>query len=113
MKIINKTKNTVLAEDVIVAKDIFSRLKGLLGKSGLRNKEALIITPCDSIHTFFMKFSIDVVFIDKKNRVVKVISSMKPFRISAVYFNAHSVIELPPGIIRETATTVGDSLSLG
>ncbi len=112
MRLINQTKNTILSEDLSVANTPFSRIKGLLGEKSLEQGKALLIKPCNSIHTFFMSFPIDVIFIDKNNEVVKTISSLKPYRLSAIYFKASSVIELPVGVIQKTNTCVGDRLSL-
>ncbi|MFH1458423.1 MAG: DUF192 domain-containing protein [Candidatus Omnitrophota bacterium] len=112
MKIINKTKNTVLAEEAVIADTLFKRLKGLLGRRYLREAEALLITPCNSIHTLFMHFAIDVVFVDKACKVVKTIPYLKPFRITRPYFKADFVLELPAGTIASSSTTPGDTLSL-
>jgi hypothetical protein len=112
MKIINKTKNTVLAEDVIIADTLFKRMIGLLGKKGLKQGQALILRPCNSIHTFFMQFPIDVIFVDSDNKIVKAISNMHPFRISGIYFKARSAIELPAQTIEKTSTQKGDYLVL-
>ncbi len=110
MRLINQTKNAILSEDLSVANTPFARIKGLLGKKSLGHGQALLIKPCNSIHTFFMNFPIDVIFIDKNNRVVKTISSLKPYRLSAIYFKAYSVIELPVGVIQSTDTHPGDTL---
>ena len=110
MRIVNKTKNSILAENAVIADTSFKRVKGLLGKSGLGEGEALVLKPCNSIHTFFMSFPIDVVFVDSQKEVVKVISDMHPFRISGIYFKAHLAIELPVGTISKTSTQPGDLL---
>ncbi|MDD4953384.1 MAG: DUF192 domain-containing protein [Candidatus Omnitrophica bacterium] len=110
MRLINKTKNTVLATEVKIAGTIFTRLKGLLGKKELPKGEALVIKSCNSIHTFFMRFPIDVLFVDKGNRVVEVISSLPTFRISAIYFKASFAIELPSGTITPASVSKGDIL---
>ncbi|MBP7215872.1 MAG: DUF192 domain-containing protein [Candidatus Omnitrophica bacterium] len=110
MQIANLTKNTVLATNAFVAKSFFTRLKGLLGRKQLPQNEALIIQPCNAIHTFFMRFSIDVVFLDKNDVVIKVIHALKPFRITATYFKASKVIELPSGVLQATSTTESDIL---
>jgi uncharacterized membrane protein (UPF0127 family) len=110
LKIINKTKNAVLAEEAIMADRLFPRIKGLLGRKNFRQGEAIIITPCNSIHTFFMGFPIDVLFVNKNNLVVKAISAMPPGRLTPIYFNACFVIELPPGTIQSTSTSKGDTL---
>jgi uncharacterized membrane protein (UPF0127 family) len=112
MKIINKTKNTVLAEDAVAADTVFSRLKGLLGRKAFIKGEALIITPCNSIHTFFMRFPIDVLFVDKNNKIVKVLAQLSPFRFSKLYWKSKTVVELPSGKINSTQTQYGDSLQL-
>lgn len=112
MKIINKTKNTILAEDVIIADTLFKRIIGLLGKKGLKQDQALILRPCNSIHTFFMQFPIDVIFVDSDNKIVKAISNMRPFRISGIYFKACSAIELPAQTIEKTSTQRNDYLVL-
>ncbi|MCM8799614.1 MAG: DUF192 domain-containing protein [Candidatus Omnitrophica bacterium] len=109
IRIINKTKNTVIAQKAILAKNFFSRLKGLLGKDSFDDFDALIIKPCNSIHTFFMHFPIDVIFLDKSNYVIGAFS-IKPWRISKVYFSAHLCIELPWGKIFSTSTIPGDLL---
>jgi len=112
MKIINKTKNTVLAQNTVVADTVFRRLKGLLGRKDFIKGEALIIKPCNSIHTFFMQFPIDVLFVDKHNRVIKVISSLKSFRLTYIYFDASLTIELPAGTLESTSTQERDILIL-
>lgn len=108
MRVINQTKNTVLAEEAVVAASIFSRIIGLLGKSGLKKEEALILKPCNSVHTFFMRFSIDVLFIDKRYRIIRAISSLRPFHITSLYFKAALAIEMPAGIIQLSSTQEGD-----
>lgn len=112
MRIINKTKNTILAEDVVVASTPFKRIKGLLGEKELKKNQALLIRPCNSIHTFFMRFPIDVLFVDKENRVIKAISYLEPFRLTYIYFNASFAIELPAGTIQPNFTQEGDTLLL-
>ena len=110
MKIVNKTKNTVLAEEVLVAETLLKRAKGLLGRRDFKPGSALIIRPCNSIHTFFMRFHIDVLFVNRRQIVVKAISALVPGRLSPVYFNAAFVIELPTGTILSTSTSKGDTL---
>lgn len=111
MTLINKTKNTTLAKKVLIANTPFKRIKGLLGKSDFKQEEALIIKPCNSIHTFFMRFAIDVIFVDKQNRIVKTISNLEPWRLTGVYLSANFCIELPAGTIASTSTSKGDFLS--
>ena len=111
MKIVNATKNSILAEAATVALSIGARTRGLLGKRELRPGQALVIKPCNSIHTFFMRFPIDAVFVDPGNKVVKTISAMRPFRLSGIYVKASFTIELPAGAIAKSSTQIGDTLA--
>ena len=110
-QVVNRARGTVLATRLEVAGSAAERTKGLLGRNGLAPGEGLWIVPCESVHTFFMRFAIDLVYIDRKNRVRKVRSEVGPWRISAC-FAAHSVLELPPGTVRSTRTQPGDILEL-
>ena len=112
MKIINETRNKVLAEEAAVANTTFSRMQGLLGKSDLAQGQGLIIKPASSIHTFFMRFTIDAIFVDKHNRVIAIYPDMTSFRLSGLHLNASLVIELPAGVIRATGTQVGNIVSM-
>lgn len=110
MRITNQTKNTTLANNVTIASTIFSKTKGLLGKRKIDSGEALIIKSCNSIHSFFMRFSFDAIFVDNQNKVIKALSNFKPWHISAIYFKACDCIELPAGTIKSTSTCKGDLL---
>lgn len=92
-----------------VADSAPKRTKGLLGRTGLGPGEGLWIVPCESVHTFFMRFPIDLVYLDRKNKVKKVRSNVGPWRISAC-LSAHSVIELPAGTVLSSLTRAGDTL---
>ena len=86
-----------------------SRRAGLLKHQSLGTGTGLWLVPCESIHMFFMKFAIDVVFVDRKHRVRKLVKNLRPWRMS-MCLAAHSVVELPVGVIRESATEKGDQL---
>jgi uncharacterized protein len=105
----NKTRNTVLAEAAEVADTSAKRRTGLLKHQRLERGEGLWIVPCESVHTFFMKFPIDLVYLDRAKRVRKVRSAVPAWRLS-MCLAAHSIIELPAGVIEETRTAVGDEL---
>ncbi|RJO65048.1 MAG: DUF192 domain-containing protein [Candidatus Omnitrophota bacterium] len=111
MALVNSSRNTVLAENVIIADSLFSRMKGLLGREKLGPNEALMLKPCNAIHTFFMRFSIDCLFMDENNRIVKSIADFAPWHISRPYFKSRFVIELPAGTIAATNTREGDLIS--
>ncbi len=112
MSIINLSKNTILAREVIVADRFFVRLKGLLGRDSLDEQEALIIKPANSIHTFFMHFAIDVVFVDKKNKIAGLRENLKPFRLTPIFPKSALVIELPAYTIQKTQTQIGDIVQI-
>jgi uncharacterized protein len=108
----NLNRGTNLADKLEVAASGPRRSKGLLGRKGLRPGEGLWIIPCEAVHTFFMQFPIDLVYLDRKYRVRKVRASVMPWRISAC-LSAHSVLELPAGTIQKTNTERGDVLEIG
>ncbi|MGE5329069.1 MAG: DUF192 domain-containing protein [Deltaproteobacteria bacterium] len=108
MKVINKTKNTIICESCGWADTLYTRAKGLLGRKSIADDEGLVITGCRSIHSFFMKFPICAIFIDKNNKVVKVLENFKVNRLSGYYIKADKVIELPPWKAKNTFTSIGD-----
>ena len=110
MRLINQTRNTTLAEDVFFADSPFKRLKGLLSRKFLPDGQALIIKPCNCVHTLFMRFPIDVLFVGKDNQVVKVLTQLTPFRFSKLYWKACMVVELPCKKSKSTQTQDGDIL---
>lgn len=107
LRVVNVTRNTEIAGNVEVAKSGARRSKGLLGRKGLPPGHGMWIVPCEAIHTFFMQFAIDVIYLDRKNRIKKVANSVPPWRLSAC-LSAHSVLELPPGAIRGSQSSPGD-----
>lgn len=109
LRVLNTTHDTVIGDRIEVADSAARRNKGLLGRTGLETGEGLWIVPCEAVHTFAMKFALDLIYLDRKHRVVKVRQSVRPGRISGS-FRAHSVIELPTGIIAATRTYPGDQL---
>jgi uncharacterized protein len=109
VRIRNITRNTLVADNAEVASSGAERSKGLLGRNGLGPGQGLWIIPCEAVHTFFMKFAIDLIYIDRKNFVKKVRSGVPPWRISGC-LSAHSVLELPVGTIHATQTQRGDVL---
>lgn len=112
LQVLNVTRGTVLATRLEAAHTGPTRRKGLLGREGLSPGEGLWIAPCESVHTFFMRFPIDLVYLDRKNRIRKVRSAVGPWRMS-VCLAAHGVLELPAGTIRETRTERWDTVEIG
>lgn len=95
--------------EIIVAEKYFERLKGLLGKKSIPQNTGLLIRPCRQVHTYFMKFTIDVVFIDKQNKIIHM-ETLKPFKVSKYVWKAKAVIEFPEGTIAEKQFKIGDLL---
>jgi uncharacterized membrane protein (UPF0127 family) len=112
VRITNSTKNTLVAERAELATGFLTRLRGLLGRKGLGDGCGLVLRPTDSIHTFFMGFAIDVVFLDKSGQVLKVIEDMKPGRVSPLVRHSKTVVELPVGTIAQASIMPGDRLSI-
>jgi uncharacterized protein len=108
---VNTTRGTVLAASLELAGTGETRRKGLLGRESLLPGEGLWIAPCESVHTFFMRFAIDLVYLDRSHRVKKLRSNVGPWRISAC-FSAHSVLELPVGTISTSQTECGDTVEI-
>jgi uncharacterized membrane protein (UPF0127 family) len=105
----NETRGVVLARTADVADTSAKRRTGLLKHTRLEPGDGLWIVPCESVHTFFMKFPIDLVYLDKKRKVRKLRHSVPAWRMSACLL-AHSVLELPAGTLEQTGTAVGDEL---
>lgn len=102
----------VIADKAKIAEDFKSRSVGLLNRVSLEEGEALVIKPCNSIHTFFMKFPIDVVFLDKRGTVVKLVKSLLPWRLSACIPNGCMVIELMSGSLQKITIKHGDLIKI-
>lgn len=109
----NLTKNIYLAQEVENAKTVFLRLKGLLGRHSLGQSQTLWIEPCNSIHTCFMKFNIDALFVDPELRVKKVVFNINPWRLVLPVFGANSVFEFAAGALTPDKVMEGDQLYVG
>ena len=110
MKIINRTRNTILADKARIADSFISRLVGLLNRTGLNQGEALVLEPSNSIHSIFMRFTFDAVFLNRGQKVFALLPGFKPFRISRLYFGAITTIELPAGTILSSKTQLNDEI---
>ena len=109
LRVRNQTKNTSLGDSVGIADTSATRRTGLLKHSRLEPGQGLWIAPSEAVHTFGMKFPIDVLFLDKKRKVLKIKNEMQRSRM-AICLRAHSVLELPSGTAAAMQTTVGDQL---
>jgi len=111
IRLVNRTRGSLLAERVEHAGAMAERLRGLVGRSELPAGNALAIAPCAAIHTFFMKFAIDAVFLDGSGRVVRALPALRPWRATRFHRRAAQVVELPAGTLARTGTREGDQLA--
>ncbi len=112
MKLINLTKNQILAENMEHADTALSRMRGLLGRDAMLKGSALLIKPCKGVHTFGMKFPIDVIFLDRENKVLAIRKNLKPNALTRIFIKAASVLELPVNTIDSTNTETGDRIGI-
>lgn len=110
----NRTRETFIATEAVVADGYFSRLVGLLGKTKrwAHFGAGLWIVPSRGVHTIGMLFPIDLMFLNKNKEVVHIEEHVRPFRVSKISLKALSVLELPPHTIFRTGTQVGDQLEI-
>ena len=102
----------VVADHVEVADTLSSRFMGLMFRRELLPGHGLLIRPCNSIHMFFMRFALDVVFIDGDGRVVRLLDSIRPWRVSSLVRGAKAAIELPAGTASRAALASGTVMRL-
>lgn len=102
----------MIAGRVVRAESFRARLVGLLGHSHLAPDEGLWIEPCDSIHTFFMRFPIDVAFVDRDGVVIRRLDSVRPWRATRLYSRARACVELAAGTLERMGVREGSRLGL-
>lgn len=111
LRALDRATGAILAQRVIRADRFLSRLVGLLGRRSLQEGEALLLSPCRSIHTLGMRFAIDALFLDGEGRVQAVLEALAPWRIPAPVPAASMVLELPAGTLARVGTGVGARVS--
>lgn len=102
---------TVVCERCLLADSAWLRMKGLLGRPSLAEGEGILLRPAAAIHTGFMRFPIDAVFLDRTLRVLKVVPDLRPWRFAA-RLGAQAVLELPAGRCARVGLRPGDRLTL-
>jgi uncharacterized protein len=107
----NRRTGLPLATRLLAAFDSTARRQGLLGRSGLREGEGLALAPCSSVHTAFMRFPLDLIFLARDGRVLRVSPGVPPWRIR-LHWRAFAVVELAAGSVARTGTTKGDQVEL-
>ena len=110
MRVFNQTRNVPLITQGRLADTFWLRLRGLLGVASLQKGEGLVLVGEKSIHTLFMRFPIDVVYVDKNYEVIRTDINMIPYRLGSFVFQSAYIVEIPVGVIAHTATQVGDQL---
>jgi uncharacterized protein len=110
MRVENLTRDTVLVDRGRLANNFWTRLRGLIGVRDLPAGDGMLITPCTSVHCMFMSIPIDVVYVDKQDRVVGMDRALRPWRLGTFFRRVRYVVELPAGTIDRTGTQPGDAL---
>ena len=108
----NQTKNTIIASDAKTANSFFSQAVGLIGRKPISSREGLLLPRCRCIHMCFMRFPIDVIFIDRQNMVVGLVKEIKPFHISPYFSKAQTAIEIAAGRIVQSKTEIADKITI-
>ena len=111
MVLVNSTKNTVVCDRAHFANSVFKRMIGLLNRRAFAEGEGLLIDRCYCIHTVGMRFSIDVLFLDKELRVMRAVQALPPFR-TCIVKRAVYVLELPVGAVGRSRTAAGDQIQM-
>ncbi|MFC2036599.1 DUF192 domain-containing protein [Chloroflexota bacterium] len=112
IRVENVTREQALVTAGRVADNYWTRMRGLIGHQPLAEGEGLLIVPCSSVHSHFMRFPIDVLFVDKDQKIVGIDEDLRPWRFGHFYRQVHFVIELPAGTAAATGTQVGDQLQV-
>lgn len=110
MELALESNGTLIAKNAVEANTFFQRAIGLLGRRSMDEFDALIIPKCKSVHMWGMRFAIDVVFCDEKNRIVKVVENLKPWSMTSYVLKAQYVIEIPSGTISNHGIEVTDTI---
>lgn len=111
VRVVNASKGTVVAERVVVARSAVARGRGLMFRKSLDPGSGLLIDPCSSIHSMWMRFPIDVLYVNNDDAVVRTAFGMPPWRIGPLFTGGRFVIELPEGVIAASRTEPGDQLA--
>ncbi|MBU9714004.1 DUF192 domain-containing protein [Evansella tamaricis] len=112
MEVVNLSNQKMIAPNVDKAYGFYKRLKGLMFTEELLSGCGLHIKPCPSVHTFFMKYAIDVLYLNKENVVVGIDEALAPGKVGKRYKGAASVVELSIGSVKTSETQVGDKVEI-
>jgi uncharacterized membrane protein (UPF0127 family) len=109
-KLINLSNETVVASNVNEAFTFFRRLRGLMFTEKLHSGSGLHIKPCRSVHTYFMKYAIDILYVNASGTVVAIDEGLQPGKVGRRCKEAVAVVELPVGVVKATKTEVGHNV---
>ena len=107
---LQREANAVADFTVLMATTVLTRARGLLFKAALENDQAMLIAPCNSVHTLFMGYTLDVVFLDRERKIMRIVENVKPWRF-ATHLKASKVIEFKAGVVAQVGMAVGDVFS--
>ena len=110
VRVINTTRQAILAEHAGFADSMLTRGLGLMGQAALPAGSGLVIDPCTSIHMFFMRFAIDALYVDQDGVVLRVVARLRPWLIGPIILRSRYVVELPAGTAAQSGTQPGDIL---
>jgi uncharacterized membrane protein (UPF0127 family) len=110
VRIFNQKNSKMIGSKINVATSIIDRTKGLMFSKNMNGQDGLLIRSCNSVHTCFMHYPIDIVFLDKNEKVVKCVKNKKPWRFTLFYLRASSTLELPVGAIEQFEINDEDQL---
>ena len=108
-QITNSRTGQLISDNAVLASSPLSRMKGLLGRGSMPASEAIVLRPASSIHTLFMRFALDIIYLDHDGKIVKLVPNLVPFRFSAAS-GARAVIEMASGATSQLDLQVGDEL---
>jgi len=112
INLVNVSRGTTIADRVEIATSLWARGKGVMGRRNLPVGFGLVIKPCNSIHTFAVFTALDVLFVGRDGRILKLLSPIRPWRVGPIVWRSAWVAELPPGTVVATGTQVGDVVAL-
>ena len=110
VRVINTTRQTLLAERAGFANSFLPRALGLMGQAPLPEGSGLVIDPSTSIHMFFMRFAIDALYVAHNGEVLRVVPNLRPWRLGPIILRSRYIVELPAGTAARTDTQPGDVL---
>lgn len=108
----NKSNKNVIVKKLSVADGFWSRMKGLMWKKDLAEDEGLLLVPCNSVHSMFMRFPIDLLFLDRELKIIRIIERFKPWKATPIFRDCHQVVEIKAGVASKKGVTVKDELEV-